>query len=164
MFKCNTTIGIMLLTFWTHKIHLASRINFEVMESYFKYIWEYCRLTSLYWKAFIVSTIDSRYIAAIYNTIAHTAITVTILRSSSVPTNDTAYLALTGELWGVFRESLTQWGRIEIDAITQTTFSSAFFWKKMFEFQQKFHWSPGDKPLSEPMMVSLLTHICVTRP
>ena len=22
---------------------------------------------------------------------------------------------------------------------------------------------PGDKPLSEPMMVSLLTHICVTR-
>ena len=23
---------------------------------------------------------------------------------------------------------------------------------------------PGDKPLSEPMMISLLTHICVTRP
>ena len=23
---------------------------------------------------------------------------------------------------------------------------------------------PGDKPLSEPMMVSLLTHICVARP
>ena len=23
---------------------------------------------------------------------------------------------------------------------------------------------PGDKPLSEPMMLSLLTHICVTRP
>ena len=23
---------------------------------------------------------------------------------------------------------------------------------------------PGDKPLSEPMMFSLLTHICVTRP
>ena len=23
---------------------------------------------------------------------------------------------------------------------------------------------PGDKPLSEPMMVYLLTHICVTRP
>ena len=23
---------------------------------------------------------------------------------------------------------------------------------------------PGDKPLSEPMMVSLLTHICLTRP
>ena len=26
-----------------------------------------------------------------------------------------------------------------------------------------WHW-PSDKPLSEPMMVSLLTHICVTRP
>ena len=25
-------------------------------------------------------------------------------------------------------------------------------------------WRPGDKPLSEPMMVSLLTHTCVTRP
>ena len=26
-----------------------------------------------------------------------------------------------------------------------------------------WHW-PGDKPLSEPMMVSLLMHICITRP
>ena len=33
------------------------------------------------------------------------------------------------------------WGRDEMDAITQTTFSSAFFWKKTFEFQLKFHWS-----------------------
>ena len=30
---------------------------------------------------------------------------------------------------------------------------------------QIMHWRrPGDKPLSEPMVVSLLTHICVTRP
>ena len=30
---------------------------------------------------------------------------------------------------------------------------------------QKMAWRrPGDKPLSEPMMVSLPTHICVTRP
>ena len=30
---------------------------------------------------------------------------------------------------------------------------------------QKMAWRhPGDKPLSEPMMVSLLTHICVFRP
>ena len=36
---------------------------------------------------------------------------------------------------------LTHWGRDEIDAITQTTFSSAFFWMKMFEFRLKFHWS-----------------------
>ena len=70
-------------------------------------------------------------------------------------------------------------------AISQTTFSSAFSWMKMFNFRSKFHWSlflrvwltnipslvqimawcrPGDRPLSEPMMVSLLPHICVTRP
>ena len=63
--------------------------------------------------------------------------------------------------------------------------SSAFSWMKLFEFRLKFHWNlflrvqltifqvlvqimawrrPTDKPLSEPMMVSLLTHICVTRP
>ena len=56
---------------------------------------------------------------------------------------------------------------------------------KMYEFRLRFHWSlfliipiisiptlvqimawcrSGDKPLSEPVMVSLLTHICVTRP
>ena len=30
---------------------------------------------------------------------------------------------------------------------------------------QKMAWRrPGDQPLSEPMMVNLLTHICVTRP
>ena len=30
---------------------------------------------------------------------------------------------------------------------------------------QKLAWPrPGDKPLSEPMVVSLLTHMCVTRP
>ena len=33
------------------------------------------------------------------------------------------------------------------------------------ELVQIMAWhQPGDKPLSEPMMVSLLTHICVTRP
>ena len=67
----------------------------------------------------------------------------------------------------------------------QMTFSNAFPLMKMYEFQLKFHWilfpgvqltifqhlvqimawrRPGDKPLSEPMMVCLLTHICVTRP
>ena len=70
---------------------------------------------------------------------------------------------------------LTHWGRDEIDAISQTRFSNAFSWMKMFQLWLKFHWSlflrvqltifrPGDKPLSAPMMVSLLTHICVTRP
>ena len=65
-------------------------------------------------------------------------------------------------------------------------FSSAFSWMKMFEFHwpkisltfvpkgpinniptlvQVMAWHrPGDKPLSEPMVVNLLTHICVTRP
>ena len=38
-------------------------------------------------------------------------------------------------------EQLTHWGRDEMDAITQTTFSSALFWKKIFEFRLKFHWS-----------------------
>ena len=37
--------------------------------------------------------------------------------------------------------SLTHWGRDEIDAISQTTFSNAFSWLKMFEFRLKFHWS-----------------------
>ena len=36
---------------------------------------------------------------------------------------------------------LTHWGRDEIDAILQTTSSSAFSWMKMFEFRLKFHWS-----------------------
>ena len=73
---------------------------------------------------------------------------------------------------------LTHWGPDKMGAMSQTTFSSAFSWMKLFEFRLKFQWSlflrvtltifqlwrPGDRPLSEPMMVSLLTHICVTRP
>ena len=46
-----------------------------------------------------------------------------------------------------------------MDAISQTTFSSAFSWMKMFEFPLKFHWSLF-------LMVQLthwgrVTHICV---
>ena len=69
--------------------------------------------------------------------------------------------------------------------ISQMTCWNTFSWMKIFAFRLKFHWSlflrvqmnnipalvqimawrrPGDKPLSEPMMVSLPTHICVTRP
>ena len=36
---------------------------------------------------------------------------------------------------------LTHWGRGKMDAISQTTFSSAFSWMKMFEFLFKFHWN-----------------------
>ena len=42
-------------------------------------------------------------------------------------------------VWAGFK--LTHWGRDKMDAITQTTFSSAFFWTKMFDFWLKFHWS-----------------------
>ena len=81
---------------------------------------------------------------------------------------------------------LTHWGRDKMADIFQTTFSNAFPWMKMFQFcrikiSSKFvskgpinnnpalvqimAWRrSGDKPLSEPMMASLLTHICVTRP
>ena len=79
---------------------------------------------------------------------------------------------------------LTHWGRNKMPTISQTTLSSAFTRKKMSVFRLKFHRSlflrvqltifqhfqimawrrPGDKPLSEAMKVSLLTHICVARP
>ena len=77
--------------------------------------------------------------------------------------------------------NLAHWGRDKMDAISQTT-STAFSWMKMLEFRLNFQWSlflmvnipslvqimawrrPGDRPLSEPMMVSWTTYICVTRP
>ena len=80
---------------------------------------------------------------------------------------------------------LTHWGRDEMDAIMQTTFSRAFFLKEnvwiLTKISLKFvpkgpiynipalvqimAWRcPGDKPLSESMMDSLPTHICVTQP
>ena len=72
----------------------------------------------------------------------------------------------------------------KIAAISKTIFSNAFSWMKISEFRFKFDWSlvlrvqltfpalvqmmvwrrPGDKPFSEPMLVRLSTHICVTRP
>ena len=48
---------------------------------------------------------------------------------------------------------LSHWDQDKMDAIFQTTFSNAFSWMKIYEFR-----------LSEPTLVSLLTHICVTRP
>ena len=71
------------------------------------------------------------------------------------------------------------------DTITMKRQFYGFSWMKMYEFRLKFHWSlflgslmnnipalaqimawrrPGDKPLSEPMMLRILTHICVTWP
>ena len=75
--------------------------------------------------------------------------------------------------------TLTHWSWNKMDAISQTTCSSAFSWMKMFGLRLKFNWSlflrvqlkiimawrrPGDNPLSETMMVNSLRHICVTRP
>ena len=37
--------------------------------------------------------------------------------------------------------SQEHWGRDKMDAISQTTFWSAFSWMKMFEFWTTFHWS-----------------------
>ena len=66
------------------------------------------------------------------------------------------------------------------NSMSQTTYSNVFSSMKMFGFRFKFHWSPinsipaliqimawrqlGDKPLFEPMMAKLPTHICITRP
>ena len=36
---------------------------------------------------------------------------------------------------------LTHWSRDKMDAISQTTFSNAFSWMKMFEYRLRFHWS-----------------------
>ena len=36
---------------------------------------------------------------------------------------------------------LTHWGRDEMDIISQTTFSNAFSWMKMYELRLRFHWS-----------------------
>ena len=83
-----------------------------------------------------------------------------------------------------YRLLLTHWGLDKMAAIFQTTFSNGHSWMKMYEFWLTFHYislmvpinniptliqviawrRPGDKPLSEPMMVRLPTHMCVTRP
>ena len=46
-------------------------------------------------------------------------------------------------LWQKDHEAgwLTHWGRDKMAAIFQTTFSNAFCWMKMFEFQLRFHWN-----------------------
>ena len=79
--------------------------------------------------------------------------------------------------------SLTYWGRDIMAAIFHTTSSSGFSENVWISINislkfvprgpinniptvvQVMAWRrPGDKPLSEPMMVRLPTHICVTRP
>ena len=77
------------------------------------------------------------------------------------------------------------WSRGKMSAISKTTFSHAFSWIKMYEYDihislqfvpegqinyvpalvpiMAWH-RPGDTPFSESMVVNLPTHICVTRP
>ena len=83
-----------------------------------------------------------------------------------------------------FQRVLTHWDRDKMAAFSETTLSNAFSSMKILDFRLKFHWRlflrfqltiyfsmvkimawrrPGDKPLSEPIMVSCPTHICVTR-
>ena len=74
---------------------------------------------------------------------------------------------------------LTHWSWDKTAVISHTTFSNAFSCMKMCKFRLNFtevwinnitalvqimawRW-PSNKPLSEPTMVSMLTHICVTR-
>ena len=82
-------------------------------------------------------------------------------------------------------EMLTHWGRDKMAAILQTTLSNTFFFNENVLISAKISlkfvptdpinnipalvqimaWRrPGDKPLSEPMMVRLPMHICVTQP
>ena len=72
------------------------------------------------------------------------------------------------------------WGRNKMAAISQMTLSNAFSWMNVrisLKFVPKGPINnipaliqimalcrPGDKPLPEPMMVKLPTHICFTRP
>ena len=37
--------------------------------------------------------------------------------------------------------NLTHWGRDKMDAISQTTLSNAFPWRKIYKFRFRFHWS-----------------------
>ena len=58
----------------------------------------------------------------------------------AITCNNVLWLS-TGSLATNFSDILTHWGRDKMDAISQTTSSSAFSWMKMFEFWLKFQWS-----------------------
>ena len=107
----------------------------------------------------------------------HAIYTVRLLNSVSIRLHLQPAQRLTSKI------TLTHWGRDKMAVFFQT-FSNTFSWMKMYEFWLTFHWSlflrainniqalvqimawrrPGDKPLSEPVIVRLSTHICVTRP
>ena len=103
---------------------------------------------------------------------------------TSILNKATAGLAMQGDR-ALAAIVLTHWGLDKMDAISHTTFSNGFSWIKNVQISNKFSlkfvprvlinnipalrqimaWRRrGDKPLSEPVMVNLLMHICVTRP
>ena len=49
---------------------------------------------------------------------------------------------ISGKVEGTISSSaiLTHWGRDKMDAISQTTFSNAFSWMKIYQFRFRFHW------------------------
>ena len=59
-----------------------------------------------------------------------------ILTNPNLPTK-----ALSVKQWTCKLLHLTHWGPDKLDAISQTTSSSAFSWMKMFELRLQFHWS-----------------------
>ena len=89
-----------------------------------------------------------------------------------------------GRIWEKIDRVSTHWGRDKMDAVSQTTLSNIFLKENVrisIKISLKFvpkgpinnnpalvqimAWRRSDdKPLSEPMMVSLLRHICITRP
>ena len=87
-------------------------------------------------------------------------------------------------IFGIGHQTLTHWGRDKMAAILQMTFQMHFLeWKCMHSIENSLKFvpkspinnvpalfqimaccRPGDKPLSETMMVRLPMHICVTQP
>ena len=87
--------------------------------------------------------------------------------------------------WNASIVSLTHWGRDKMAAISQTTFSNAFSWMKMYEFRLRFHqslllrfeltifqlrfryWLGANQATSHYLnewWPSLQTHMCITQP
>ena len=53
---------------------------------------------------------------------------------------------------------LTHWGRDKMVAISQTTFSNAFSWMKMYKFRLRFHWIFSPR-VESTMFMKTMRHI-----
>ena len=61
--------------------------------------------------------------------------------------------------WIFLKESVRISIKISLKLVSKGTINNIPAWDQILAWHR-----PGDKPLSEPMMVDLLTHICVTPP